>query len=77
MCGSNEANVDPMSPAVPQPLELLFLQNPEQLRLQRQGYVPDFIQKQAARICHFEAANLLRNSSGEGSFLVTKELAFQ
>ena len=77
MCGRNEANVDPMSPAAPQSLELLVLQNPEQLRLQPQGYVPDFVQKQAARICHFEAANLLRNSSSEGSSLVTKELAFQ
>jgi hypothetical protein len=33
MCGCNQADVDLMGPAASKPLELLFLQNPEQLWL--------------------------------------------
>src|SRR5580692_5531988 len=59
-----------------QPLELLFLQRAEQLRLQLQTNVADFIKEQSAAIGKLPTAALLQQSAGECTFLVSEELAF-
>ena len=66
-----------MRTATSQTLKLLLLQNPQQLRLQSQGQISDFIQKEGPCIGHFEAANFLNDSPSEGAFLVSEEFAFQ
>src|SRR5215472_9496797 len=66
-----------MAPAAASTFELLFLQDPQQFRLQRRRNVAYFVQKQRAFVGHFEAANLLRNGSGEGTLLMTEEFALQ
>src|SRR5580692_7642197 len=59
-----------------QPLELLFLQRAEQLRLQLQTNVTDFIQEHSAAIGKLQTAALLQQSAGECTFLMSEELAF-
>src|ERR1700731_2666872 len=66
-----------MSPSAPQTLKLLFLQNAQQLGLQRRRNITHFVQEERAFVCRLETANLLRYGSGERAFLVAKELAFQ
>src|SRR5215471_6681738 len=60
-----------------QTLELLLLQNAQQLGLQRERKIPDFIQKQCAGVGHFETANFLRDCSSKRTLLVSKEFALQ
>src|ERR1700722_6012532 len=59
-----------------QPLELLFLQRAEQLRLQLQANVADFIEEQSAAIGKLQTAALLHQSAGKCTLLVSEELAF-
>src|ERR1700751_688526 len=73
----NQPDVDAMRPATSQTLELLFLQDPQQLRLQRQGQISNFVQEKGPCVGHFEAANFLRDSPRESALLVSKEFAFQ
>src|ERR1700722_12263683 len=60
-----------------QSLELLLLQHAQQLRLQRRGDVAYFVEKQRTFVSHFEASDLLRDGSGEGTLLMTEQFAFQ
>src|SRR5258706_1603886 len=55
----------------------MFLQHAQQLRLQRRGDVAHFVQKQGTFVSHFEAPDLLRNSTGKGTLLMTEQFAFQ
>src|SRR5437762_12339634 len=54
-------------------LEFLVLQDPEQLRLQRQGNVSDFVEKQSPSVRHVETANFLGERSGESALFVSKK----
>src|SRR6266446_1365254 len=74
---SYEANVHLVSPAAPQALELLLLQNTQQFWLQWQRNVAHLVEEQRPFVSQFKTANLLRNSARESAFLVTKQLAFQ
>src|SRR5882724_12974137 len=60
-----------------QSFKLLLLQNPQQLRLQFERNIADFIQEQRAAIRRFETSDLLRDSSSEGALFMTEELAFE
>src|SRR5262249_2830009 len=60
-----------------QPFELSLLQDPQQLGLQLQRYIANFVEKQRAAVCGFETANLASHSSGKGALFVTEEFAFQ
>ena len=53
------------------------LQCAQQPRLRFGRHVPDFVEKQRPAIRLLELADLLADSSGEGSALVTEELAFK
>ena len=77
ICGSHQPNVDLMSAGAAQALELLFLQNAQQLRLQRRRNVAHFIQEKRALVGQFETADLLRDGSGERTLLVAKEFTLQ
>src|SRR5882724_4215842 len=66
-----------MSSTASQSLELLFLQDTQQLRLQRRGDIAHFVQEQRAFVSHFEAPHLLRNRTGEGALLMTEQFALQ
>ena len=55
-----------------QPLELLFLQGPQEFRLQLRGKVSDFVEEQRTLVGQFQSANFLRDGSGEGAFFVAE-----
>jgi len=73
----DQPDVHCVSPAAAQALKLLFLQNSEQFRLQRQRNIADLIQKKRPLVGQFKAPHLLREGSGECSPLMAKEFAFQ
>ncbi len=77
VCGSDETNVYLMTLAAPQTFELLFLQDAQQFGLQRKRDVTHFVKEQRPFMGQFEASDLLRNSAGEGAFLVAEQFAFQ
>src|SRR5205814_437950 len=58
-------------------LEFVFLQSAQQLGLQLQRNVSNFIQKERAPIGQFEAAGLLSDSTGERASLVAEQFTFQ
>ena len=43
----------------------------------RPAEYPYLIQKERARVGHFEAANFLHEGSGESAFLISEQFAFQ
>jgi hypothetical protein len=64
-------------PRAPEALEFLLLQSAEQLRLEFERDVADFVEKQGPAIREFETANPLRNRAGESALLVTKQFALK
>src|SRR6266550_242197 len=66
-----------MSSCATQALELLFLQDAKQFGLQRRRNITDLVQKERSFVSQLEAANLLRDGSGERPFFVTKQLTLQ
>src|SRR6516164_7538876 len=77
MCSRNHSYIDAMRPATPHTLELMLLKHSEQLRLQGQRHISDFVQEQSSGIRHFKAANFLRKSPGKRASFVAEEFAFQ
>ena len=55
-----------------QPFELVLLQDAQQLGLQLQRNVADFVEKQRAFMGQLEAADLLRDGAGERALLVAE-----
>src|SRR5215469_4456999 len=66
-----------MRSSTSQTLELLLLQDPQQLGLQRQRHISDFVQEQSPTVSHFKAADFLRKGPGKRAFFVAEEFAFQ
>jgi hypothetical protein len=58
------------------PLELLFLDHAEELRLHRAGHLAHFVEEDRAVAGQLEAPGLLAGRAGERSLLVTEQLAF-
>jgi hypothetical protein len=75
--GRQEPKIDLQGLRAPQPFELVVLKHAQQPGLQGQRNFPDFIQEKRAPVGQLQAANLPPDRSREGSFLVTKQLAFQ
>jgi len=73
----DEAYVYAMGAATSETFEFLFLQNTEELRLQREWYVADFIKKEGSFVSQFEAADLLCDCARKSSPLMAKELTFE
>src|SRR6516225_7148298 len=66
-----------MRSSTSQTLELLLLQDPQQLGLQRQRHISDFVQEQSPTVSHFKAADFLRKGPSKRAFFVAEEFAFQ
>src|SRR5690348_13415973 len=77
MCRRNHTHIDAMRPATAQALELLLLKHTEQLRLQCQRHISNFVQEQSSSISHFKAANFLGKGPRKRAFFVTEKFAFQ
>src|SRR5258706_5442245 len=73
--GGDETNVHANRPRAPQSLEFLLLEHAQQLWLQLQRNVADFVEKQRALICQLKTSQLLGDGSGESAFLVAKQFA--
>jgi hypothetical protein len=73
----DQPHVDVMGAATSETLKFLFLQNAQQLGLQRKWYVADFIEKKGSFIGQFEAADFLRDRSSKSAPLMAKELTFE
>lgn len=72
MRGGEHAYLHADGLAAAQAAEFLILQNLQQLGLQADIHVSDFIQQQGAAVGHFEDAGFALESSGEGAALVTE-----
>src|SRR5262249_58623664 len=57
--------------------ELAFLQHAEQLRLELQRHVPNFVEKQSSTVCEREAADMGCDGTGESTPFVAEKLAFE
>src|SRR5207247_9650376 len=73
----DQPDVRPDRPRAAQPFKFLFLQNSQQLRLQLEGNVADFVQKKRALMRQLKAADLLGDCSCERALLMAENLAFQ
>src|SRR5262249_24795471 len=58
-------------------LELLLLQDAEQLGLQLQRDVADFVQEERSLVGQLETTSLRADGAGEGALLVTEQLTLQ
>lgn len=77
MCRSDQSNVDVMCPTASETLELLFLEDTEQLRLQWERNIANFIQKQRSFVGKLEAPYLLCYCPSKGSSFVTEKFALK
>src|SRR5580700_5848891 len=68
-------DADRMSAAYP--LELPILQHAQELRLQFQGKVANFVQKQRAPVGQFQSPDFLADCPGKCAFLVPEQFALQ
>ena len=66
-----------MRPTASQTLEFLFLENPQQLGLQRPRNITDLVQEERSLVSELEPADSLCDSSSKSSLLMAKELALQ
>ena len=57
--------------------ELAILQHAQDLPLQRQRHVADFVEEERAAVALLEAADALAGRAGEGAFLVAEEFALE
>ena len=74
VCGSHDAHIHFFGSCAAQPLEFPLLQDAQKLRLQFEGDVANFIEKQRTLVRQFEPPDFLSNSAGEGAALVAKKL---
>ena len=65
-----------MGPRAAESFELTFLKHPEQLGLELQRQVADFVEEDRPAVGEFEASGPARDGSGESAFFVAEEFAF-
>src|SRR3954468_18259601 len=75
--GRHHAHIYPNRLSAPQSFELLFLQDAQQLGLQFQWKIADFVQKKCSTVCLLESSFGLRNRTCECASFVPEELALQ
>ena len=75
--GRDDAHVDGNGFRTADALDLAFLQNAQQLGLQRQRHLADFIQKDGAAMRLFEQSNACIDGSREGALGVAEEFGFE
>src|SRR6185436_5870541 len=59
------------------PVEGFLFERPQDLRLERQRQIADFIQEQGTSVGQLELPRLPRTRAGEGAFLVSKEFGLE
>lgn len=74
---SNDAHVDLVSVVGTQRADFAFLQHAQQLGLQGQRHVADFIEQQGAAIGRIEQTGAVTISTGERAFAVAEQFTFQ
>ena len=74
--GGNYPRIDFDGAGAAQPFKLAILDHAEQFRLQFQRQFPDLIQKKGGAVGHFKSPQLPGMSTGESTFLVAEQLAF-
>src|ERR1700741_151782 len=75
--GRDQANIDPPIPNVPQATELLGFKYFEELRLNLQVHIADFIEKDGSLMSNLQKTDLCLDRSRESSLFVTKQLSLQ
>ena len=75
--GGHHAHVHPYVLGTAQPLELALLQDAQQLGLQLQRHISDFVQKQGAAVGLLKASDTLVEGAGESPPHMSKQLGFQ
>ena len=75
--GRNDAHVHPHRLPAAEGVELPVLEDPEQLGLQRQGQVADFVQEDGAAVGELEAAGLVAFGPSESPLDVAEKLGFE
>jgi hypothetical protein len=73
----HHAHVNLLYSIAAQPFKLPFLQHSEKLSLEFERDIADFIQKECAFVCQFEAAHFSGNGPGERSSLMTEEFTLK
>ena len=73
----HEPDINPDRLRAAQALEFLFLQYTQQLRLQLERDITDFVKEQRALVGQFKPADLGGDGAGERASLVTEQLALQ
>src|SRR5581483_5474982 len=74
--GGDESHVHVHGLVAAQPLELLLLENAQELGLEFERNVADFVEEQGAAVGEFEPSEFTGHRAGEGAPLVAKEFAF-
>ena len=75
--GGHNANVHPNGARAAEPLEFLLLQHAQQLGLQFQRHVADFVQKQRSLMRQLKASDGRVQGAGVGSALMAEQFAFK
>src|SRR5215468_5330538 len=70
--GSHQPHIHALRACASQPLKLLLLDHAQQLGLQFQRNVTNFVEKERPPIRQLETADLLGNRTGKSAFLMTK-----
>src|SRR5215470_14010195 len=76
VCGRDDAHVDLQRVTSSDAFKLTFFQHAQQLGLQIEWELSDFIEKDRSVVGDLEASHAARVSTGEGAFLMAEELAF-
>ena len=73
----DEAYVYAMGATTSETFEFLFLQNTEELGLQCEWHIADFIKKESSFVSQFEAANSLCDRARKSPSFMAKEFTLQ
>src|SRR5664279_2470816 len=76
VAGRDDPYIDLGSAGAPQPFKLAVLNDPEQLALQLQRHLADFVEEYGAAVGQLETPDLPGISPGERTLFPTEELAF-
>ena len=77
ICRGDQAGIRLNRTRASQPLEFSLLQYAQQLRLELQRNLADFVQERGAMVRKFEPADPLHNSTCEGASFVTEKFALE
>ena len=74
MGGGKNPDIDGDRPTAPDALDVLFLKKAQQIRLQLQRQIADFIQQQRSAVGSLDSPHLALMGPGEGALLVAEQL---